>query len=70
MTNAWQYAVKTMFVGKQHAGECWTDVLNWCPGHVVIGEDGFAVFPVGPRSVAVWVSAEALGRGEADEFVL
>ncbi|KAL2022916.1 hypothetical protein VTK56DRAFT_4131 [Thermocarpiscus australiensis] len=29
-----------MFVGRQQAGEAWTDLLRWCPGRVVIGADG------------------------------
>ncbi len=70
MTNGWEYARKAMFVGKGHAGEVWTDVLRWCPGEVVIGADGWATFPVGHRSVAVWVHAAAQGREMVDAFVL
>ncbi|KAL2132273.1 hypothetical protein VTI74DRAFT_3987 [Chaetomium olivicolor] len=69
MTNAWEYAAKRMYVGKQHAGECWTDVLRWCPGRVIIDGDGWGSFPVGPKSVAVWVNAVAVGRRRVDEFV-
>lgn len=70
MTNAWKYASKAMFVGKRHAGEVWTDLLKWCPGHVVIDCDGWGVFPVGHRSVAIWVSIAAFGREVVDGFVL
>ncbi|KAK4249129.1 glycoside hydrolase [Corynascus novoguineensis] len=70
MTNAWEYASKAMFVGKQHAGEVWTDLLRWCPGQVSIGMDGWGVFPVGYRSVAIWVNANAAGREFVDTFVL
>ena len=70
MTNAWEFASKAMFVGERHAGEVWTDLLRWCPGEVVIGADGWGVFPVGCRNVAVWVNAAALGREVVDEFVL
>lgn len=70
MTNAWEYATKRMFVGERHAGEVWTDLLRWCPGQVVIGPDGWGLFSVGPRSVAVWVNAEAAGREMVDSFVL
>ena len=70
MTNAWEFASKAMFVGERHAGEVWTDLLRWCPGEAVIGADGWGVFPVGCRSVAVWVNAAALGREVVDEFVL
>jgi alpha-amylase len=70
MTNAWEYASKRMFVGERHAGEVWTDLLRWCPGEVVIGADGWGVFPVGHRSVAVWVDAKATGREMVDSYVL
>ncbi|KAK4132133.1 glycoside hydrolase family 13 protein [Trichocladium antarcticum] len=70
MTNAWRYARKAMFVGKHHAGEAWTDLLRWCPGTVVIDDGGWGVFPVGRRSVAVWVNAAASGREMVDAFVL
>ncbi|KAL2170701.1 hypothetical protein VTG60DRAFT_4543 [Thermothelomyces hinnuleus] len=70
MTNAWEYASKRMFVGKQHAGEIWTDLLKWCPGRVIIDEDGWGLFPVGHRSVAVWVNTQAVGRDFADTFAL
>lgn len=70
MTNSWEYAMKRMFVGKQHAGEIWTDLLKWCPGQVGIDADGWGVFTVGHRSVALWVSAAAEGRAMVDDFVL
>lgn len=70
MTNGWSCATKTMFVGKQHAGECWTDVLGSCPGQVVIDREGWGVFATGPRSVAVWAHRNAPMRHEVDSFVL
>ncbi|KAK3385763.1 alpha-amylase-like protein [Podospora didyma] len=70
MTNSWTYASKRMCVGARHAGEVWTDVLRLCPGEVVIDSSGFGVFPVGFRSVAVWVDRKAHGRGAADGLVL
>ncbi|KAH6637162.1 glycoside hydrolase superfamily [Chaetomium tenue] len=70
MTNAWEYATKSMFVGRHHAGEAWTDLLRWCPGQVVIRDDGWGDFPVGHRSVAVWVNTQADGRAEVDTLVL
>ncbi|KAK4101260.1 glycoside hydrolase family 13 protein [Parathielavia hyrcaniae] len=69
MTNAWEHRSRAMFVGERHAGETWTDLLRWCPGRVVIGDDGWGVFPVGRRSVAVWVNDVATGRGMVDEHV-
>ncbi|KAL2014926.1 hypothetical protein VTK56DRAFT_6819 [Thermocarpiscus australiensis] len=70
MTNAWEYASKRMFVGERHKGEVWTDLLRRCPGQVVIGPDGWGLFPVGHRSVAVWVNAAATGREMVDSFIL
>ena len=70
MTNSWEYATKRMFVGKHHAGEMWTDLLKWCPGQVVIDQDGWGEFTVAHRSVSVWVSRWAMGREFADRFVL
>ncbi|KAK4149463.1 alpha-amylase [Chaetomidium leptoderma] len=69
MTNAWEHARKTMFVGKHHAGEVWTDVLMWCPGHVVIGADGWGVFPVARQSVAVWVNIDAPARNMVCSYI-
>jgi hypothetical protein len=39
-------------------------------GRVVIDEKGLGKFGVAERSVWVWVSEEAWGRNEADEFCL
>ncbi|KAK4226314.1 alpha-amylase [Podospora fimiseda] len=66
ITNAWEYASKKMFVGTQHAGEVWTDLLKWCPGQVVIDSEGWGVFSVGHQSVSVWVNINAQGRGIVD----
>ncbi|KAK1826636.1 alpha-amylase [Podospora conica] len=70
MTNGWEGATKRMFVGREHAGEVWTDLLRWCPGRVVVDGEGFGEFMVAGRSVSVWVSERAQGRREVDEFVL
>jgi len=70
MTNGWECASKRMFVGREHAGEVWTDLLRWCPGRVVVDEEGFGEFSVAGRSVSVWVNERAQGRREVDEFVL
>jgi len=53
---------KQMHVGKIHAGEVWTDVLNWQANQVVIGADGFGVFTCGQTSVSIWVNMAAEGR--------
>lgn len=70
MTNAREAAVKAMCVGRQHAGEVWTDVLGGCWGQVRIDAEGWGVFPSAPRSVAVWTHCRASRRGELDGLVL
>ncbi|KAB8339099.1 hypothetical protein FH972_022035 [Carpinus fangiana] len=63
---------KNMFVGEEHKGEIWTDVLGWARDgdqekQVVIGEDGFGLFTCGETSVSVFVKRTASGR---DSFPL
>jgi len=55
---------KHMDVGKEHAGEKWTDVLGWHQGEVEIAEDGTADFRCSARSVSIWTNKEARGRSE------
>jgi alpha-amylase len=50
-----------------HAGEEWTDVLDWEQDTVVIDDDGFGVFSCGQTSVSVWVNKLAEGRGRFSE---
>jgi len=51
-----------MEVGKEHAGEEWTDVLGWYQGIVKISEDGWGVFRCHSQSVGIWVKLGARGR--------
>lgn len=53
---------KRMYIGRKHAGEEWTDILDWCPGKVTIDRKGYGIFPVSAMSVSVWVNAAAEGR--------
>lgn len=53
---------KRMYVGARHAGEEWTDVLEWRIGTVVIDSRGYGDFPVSAKSVSVWVNNKARGR--------
>ena len=53
-----------MDVGKDHAGEVWTDVLGWYQGEVKINEDGWGEFKCPARSVSVWTMHDAQGREE------
>lgn len=62
---------KWMFVGEQHAGETWTDLLGEVKGYVVpINANGWGEFLAMPRSVSVWVDLEAAGRSEIEGFNL
>ncbi|TDL24317.1 putative alpha-amylase [Rickenella mellea] len=56
--------VKRLEVGKEHAGEKWSDILGWHEGEVEIGEDGWAEFRCPPRSVSIWAKVDAKGREE------
>jgi alpha-amylase len=56
--------VKHMEVGKEHAGEVWTDVLGWHEGEVTVREDGWAEFHCPARSVSIWAKKDARGREE------
>ncbi|GAQ35931.1 alpha-amylase [Aspergillus tubingensis] len=53
---------KRMYVGRRHAKETWTDILQWCDQTVVIDPKGYGEFPVNAMSVSVWVNSEAEGR--------
>ncbi|KAJ5579593.1 uncharacterized protein N7459_005578 [Penicillium hispanicum] len=53
---------KRMYVGAKHRGEEWTDILEWSAGTVVIDSRGYGIFPVGAKSVSVWVNSQAKGR--------
>ncbi|BGP13838.1 hypothetical protein JCM10213v2_001776 [Rhodosporidiobolus nylandii] len=51
-----------MQVGKSHAGEVWTDALQWYKGSVTIGKDGSATFYSPARSASIWTKKDARGR--------
>jgi len=64
---------KKMLVGKEHAGEVWTDVMGWVDGDgdkgsVEIDEGGYGLFPCAGISVSVWVNREAEGRDQFGKF--
>lgn len=60
-----RYRHKRMFVGESKRGKIFTDFLEFAWGEVVIDEKGWGKFPVGPRTVGVWLDVEAVGRREA-----
>lgn len=68
LTSRFEYATKSMFVGKMHAGELWTDLLGNVHNAVEIDPEGWATFVTAPRSVSVWVNSQAAGRSEVDGF--
>ncbi|KAJ5780042.1 hypothetical protein N7457_005202 [Penicillium paradoxum] len=55
---------KRMFVGHNHAGKIWTDILGWRKETVHINNRGYGVFPVAAMSVSVWVDSRAEGRSD------
>lgn len=59
---------KRMFVGEMHKGEHWTDIMGWSNTEVVIGDDGFGMFPVGSCSIGVFVNKRAGGRDKFGKF--
>jgi len=70
MTNGWDYASRHMYVGRQHAGERWTEIMGWARGEVIIDRRGWGSFPVGPRSVGVWINKQAENRASIDALQL
>jgi alpha-amylase len=59
---------KKMAVGKEHAGETWTDVLGWQTDEVTIDDDGYGLFMCPGTSVSVWVNKDAEGRDQIDHL--
>ncbi|KAJ5747007.1 uncharacterized protein N7511_008703 [Penicillium nucicola] len=53
---------KRMSIGLKHAGEMWTDILQWRDETVLIDRSGHGIFPVAAMSVSVWVNSKAEGR--------
>ncbi|KMU82394.1 glucan 1,4-alpha-maltohexaosidase [Coccidioides immitis H538.4] len=53
---------KFMYVGRNHAGEKWTEIYGQYGGSVKINRLGYGSFGVMPKSVSIWVSSEAQGR--------
>lgn len=51
-----------MSVGKDHAGETWTDILGFEWNIVVIDENGLGQFPCRKNSMACFVNNKARGR--------
>ncbi|KAL1302682.1 hypothetical protein AAFC00_003045 [Neodothiora populina] len=54
----------TMFVGEEHAGQQWTDVLGNREEAVDINGSGYGNFPCSSKSVSVWVKQNAQGRDQ------
>lgn len=58
-----------MYVGRKHAGELWTDILDWHADVITIDDRGYGIFPVNAMSVSVWVNAAAEGREHLGRFL-
>ena len=69
LNNGWCFAKKAMYVGRQCAGQQWTDIMDWAWGEVIIDENGIGVFPVGHRSMGVWVNGKAEGRTKLNRLI-
>jgi alpha-amylase len=59
-----------MCVGKGHAGERWSDLLEQTWGEIMIDADGMGNFRVGPRTVSVWVYIDAEGQWDGATYTL
>ena len=70
LNTSWESRWKKMFVGQNHAGEKWTDIMGWAWGEVTIDDFGTGEFPVGPRGMGVWTRSDAKGRGKIDRLVM
>ena len=66
---SWSWKSKRINVGTDCAGQLWSDVMGWAWSGVLIDQDGFGEFPVGPRSIGVWTWKDAEGRSEVDGLV-
>ncbi|KAL1405244.1 hypothetical protein Q8F55_008870 [Vanrija albida] len=64
LCNGTEEGTKRIDVGKEHAGEKWSDVLGWSQGEVTIGDDGFAEFKSPAESISIWTKTDARGRDE------
>ncbi|KAF5515320.1 Glucan 1,4-alpha-maltohexaosidase [Colletotrichum siamense] len=51
-----------MQVGREHAGEVWTDVMGLETANVMIDENGLGLFPCQRNSMACFVNKDAKGR--------
>ena len=64
LSSASTKAYKSMFVGKDHAGEKWQDTLGWPSGcdslPIAIDEKGWGMFAVGPKTAAIFVNEKHL----------
>lgn len=58
---------KRMDVGRDHAGEVWTDVLGWNECRVTIDTDGFGNFWCSAISVSIYVNEQAEGRDRFEQ---
>lgn len=63
-----RHAMKRMFLGETRRGQRLMDLLEFAWGEVVIDGEGWGEFPVGPRTMSVWLNIQAAGREKIDEL--
>jgi alpha-amylase len=68
MTNSWSSRTKTMYVGRNHVGEKWKDILGFEDREVPIDGRGYGTFPVRHRSVGVWTNEKAPGFAQLSTY--
>ncbi|KAJ9651339.1 hypothetical protein H2198_009373 [Neophaeococcomyces mojaviensis] len=69
VNTAWSWRRKRMRVAKVFAGQVWSDIMGWAWSGVLIDDEGYGEFVVGPRSVSVWTWQNASFREEIDSLV-
>lgn len=66
---SWSWKKMRIRVGRECAGQIWTDLMGWAWSGVLIDENGYGDFPVGPRLIGVWTWQKAPGRSQIDNLV-
>lgn len=69
LSTSWSWKKAKMNVGKECAGQIWTDIMGWSWSAVQIDENGWGSFPVGPRNMGVWTWKDSERRKEVDGLV-
>ena len=57
LSNGWE-GIKTMKIGRKHAGKIFIDYLQNHPSEILIDENGFGTFYCNAGSVSVWIERQ------------